>query len=53
MSKDTKDKWTDDRLTKEYLSLVCVYRCHIRNEELGWADIPPSSSKSTGIIFGG
>lgn len=46
MSKDTKDKWTDDRLTKEYLSLVCVYRCHTNSEELGRVHIQPISSSN-------
>jgi len=46
MSKYTRNKWTDGSLTKEYLSLVCVYRCHTNSEELGRVHIQPISSNN-------
>jgi hypothetical protein len=49
MSKVTNDAWIDDRLTKEYLSLVCVYCCHTINEELGRVQIQPISSNGKAL----
>ena len=49
MSKVTKDEGNDDRLTKEHLSLVCVYCCHTRNEELGRVQIQPISSNGQAL----
>lgn len=49
MSKVTNDEWIDDILTKEYLSLVCVYCCDTRNGELGRVQIQPISSNGQAL----